>query len=112
MYPTPHTVTHSRPITAGENALGQPITTVQNSQRAVSGWSPKQSNDGGDAVTANRVITELNLLAPGGDWRDGDIVTLPDGRQFIVVGDPADNNAGPFGFQPGYIVTLRRVHHE
>jgi hypothetical protein len=51
--------------------------------------------------------------APGmGDavTMEGVTLTLPDGRVFVVVGDPDDNNAGPFGFTPGYRVTLRRVH--
>lgn len=112
MFPAPHTVTHITRTTTGTDALGQPVTTTTSAQRPVFGWSPKQSDDGGDAVLAGRVITEINLLTSDGDWRDGDTVVLPDAREFVVVGDPEDNNAGPFGFTPGYRVTLRRVHHE
>lgn len=112
MFPTPHTVTHTVRATTGENALGQKVTGSTSVSRRVYGWSPKQSDDGGDAVLAGRVITDINLLTPDGDWADGDTVTLPDGRDFVVVGDPLDNNGGPFGFTPGYVVTLRRVHHE
>jgi len=95
-----------------ENALGQAIVLSATSTRAVYGWSSKSTTDGGDAPTANRVITEVYLLTPDADWRNGDSVVLPDGRKFIVTGDPEDMNAGPFGFQPGYKVTLRRVHDE
>lgn len=112
MLPTPFTVTHTRRIQAGENALGQPVVSESSAPRRVFGWSPKKSDDGAEPALAGRVITEINLLSPDGDWVDGDTVTLPDGRDFVVVGDPHDNNAGPFGFTPGYRVTLRRVHHE
>lgn len=112
MFPTPFTVEHSRPVPAGENALGQVITEAVTESRPVCGWSPEKSEDGAEPALAGRVITEVNLLTPDGDWRDGDTVTLPDGRLFVVVGDPEDNNAGPFGFAPGYKVLLRRVNNE
>lgn len=111
MFPTPHTVTHTTSTQTGENALGQPTVTTTSTERPVFGWSPKTSDDGGEPTLAGRVITEVYLLTPDGDWADGDAVTLPDNRTFVVVGDVEDNNAGPFGFQPGYRVTLRRVHH-
>jgi len=111
MFPTPQTVTHTSREQTGENSLGQPVFDTTSRERAVYGWSPRNTNDGGDAVTADRVITELNLLTPDGDWSDGDTVTLPDGRTFTVVGEPSDSNRGPFGFTPGYRVTLRRVNH-
>lgn len=110
MFPTPHTVTHARRTTSGENALGQPIATFTSADRAVYGWSPKITDSADNPALADRTITEVSLLTPDGDWADGDLVTLPDGREFTVFGEPADSNAGPFGFRPGYRVTLRRVH--
>lgn len=112
MFPTLHTVSHTTRTETGENALGQSVVSETTVQRGVYGWSPRSTTDGDSAATANRVITEVSLLTPDADWRNGDIVVLPDGRQFIVRGDPEDMNAGPFGFQPGYKVTLRRVHDE
>lgn len=111
MYPAPHTVTHSRRIAAGVNALGQQQFVFQTVSRAVYGWNTKVVTDGGgNPEMADRTITEIGLLTPDGDWADGDTVTLPDGREFTVVGDPADSNKGPFGFTPGFKVMLRRVH--
>lgn len=111
MYPTPHTVTHLRRVTDGENALGQTLVTYEAVTRAVYGWSTKTVTDGGgNPELADRTITELALLTPDGGWSDGDKVTMPDGREFTVIGDQSDSNTGPFGFTPGYRVTLRRVH--
>lgn len=110
MFPAPHTVTHAVAEVTGTNALGQPTVELVAQSRNVFGWSPKVNADGSTAVMAGRVITEVYLLTPDGDYSDGDIVTLPDGRDFTVVGEPEDNNGGPFGFTPGYKVTLHRVH--
>jgi len=114
MFPTPHIVTHTTYQSVGADALGQPVTESTSTERAVYGWSPKVVTDGGsDPALASRTITEVALLTPDGDWSDGDTVTLPDGRDFTVVGEPSDSNTGPFGFTPGYKVTLRRVYdHE
>ena len=110
MFPLIHTVSHTTRTVTGENMLGQPFEDTATVDRRVYGWTPRKTTDGGEAATAGRVITEINLLSPDGDWRQGDTVTLPDGRVFVVVGDPDDNNAGPFGFTPGYRILLRRVH--
>lgn len=110
MYPTPHTVTHNVASAPTDNALGQPVIEYASTDRAVFGWSPKSTEDGNGAALVGRTITELYLLAPEGDWAHGDTVTLPGRGDFMVVGDPEDLTAGPFGFAPGYRITLRRVH--
>ena len=110
MFPAPHSVTHAVAEVTGTNALGQATVELTSQSRNVFGWSPKVNTDGSTTVMAGRVITEVYLLTADADWSDGDIVTLPDGRDFTVVGEPEDNNGGPFGFAPGYKVTLRRVH--
>lgn len=111
MFPTPFTVTHSVRVTGAADALGQPTITYTSTTRPVIGWSTKVVTDGGgDPSMAGRTITEVSLLTDAGDWSDGDKVTLPDGREFIIKGDPSDSNTGPFAFTPGYRVTMRRVH--
>lgn len=116
MLPTPYTVIHARRVRDSVNALGQPVDTYQTVSRAVFGWSPKSntgarsSTGGADSALADRTTTEVSLLTPDGDWGDGDKVTLPNGNEYTVIGEPADGNNGPFGFTPGYRVTLRRVH--
>lgn len=109
MLPTPHTVTHSVAAVDGHNALGQAVATYTTRQRTVYGWSTRRNQDGRTADLAGRVITELNLLTPDPDWADGDKVTVPGRGEFVVVGGVDDFGAGPFGFSPGYRVTLRQV---
>lgn len=114
MFPTPYEVAHTTFSVVGENALGQRVTEKVTRQRPVYGWHPAKSGDGAAAALAGQVTTEVHLLMPEPDWRDGDTVTLPDGREFTVVGDVEDFNTGPFaaGLVFGYRARLRRVHNE
>ena len=56
-----------------------------------------------------RVEHDIDLGVPA-DFtaHPNDVVDLPEGR-FEVVGYPADYTRGPFGFQPGKVVELRRI---
>ena len=110
MFPAPWTISHTVAEVTGQNALGQDTVELVTTSRTVFACSPKVNTDGSTTVMAGRVITELYMMTRDGDYSDGDIVTLPDGRDFTVVGEPENNNLGPFGFAPGYKVTLRRVH--
>ena len=60
-----------------------------------------------------RVLWEIDLYVPRGvTSKPADVVDLPlDGSigQFEVVGEIEDFNHGPFGFQPGSVVRLKRV---
>lgn len=109
MFPTPHTVEHATAVKSGENALGQAVIEYTTRSRAVYGWKTKQASDGSAPNLAGRITTEISLATPDGDWADGDLVTLPGVGQFVVDGEPLDMNHGPFGFEPGYRVNLRRV---
>ena len=109
MFPTPHTVEHAVAVKTGENALGQTQLEYVTRSRAVYGWRTTSVADDRSADLAERVITEVSLATPDGDWHDGDLVTLPGQGQFVVHGGVHDCNNGPFGFAPGYRVTLRKV---
>jgi hypothetical protein len=109
LFPTPFTVEHSSQVVTGENALGQAVAEFVTQTRAVYGWSTKSATDGSGADMAGRVTTEVSLLTPDSDWRDGDLVTLPLLGQFTVRGGVHDMSTGPFGFSPGYKVSLRKV---
>ncbi|QGH80299.1 head-to-tail stopper [Mycobacterium phage Malthus] len=114
MFPTPddNKIKHITREKIGENALGQPIYADEPTirEREVYGWRPKLARDGATAALDGRTITELYLLMPEGDYADGDVIELPDGKQYTVQGDVEDFNHGPFGWKPGYRLTMRRVH--
>ncbi|AXH46851.1 head-tail adaptor [Mycobacterium phage Aminay] len=110
MFPTIHTVKHTTERKVGENALGQALTEPTTIERAVYGWRPKLARDGATAELDGRTVTELYLLMPDGDYADGDTIELPGDKQYVVHGEVEDFNHGPFGFAPGYRLTMRRVH--
>ena len=57
----------------------------------------------------DRVIVDLSLFVPPGTEIDAhDKVVLQD-REYEVVGEVEDAGNGPFGFDPGATVQLRRV---
>lgn len=108
MFPTPHTVTHTRRVRDGENILGQPVYTESSSTRAVHGWQPASEDERLAAALAGRTVTDLVLLTPDGDYGPDDRVTV-NGRVYEVFGEVADYTHGPFGFAGGFAVKLRRV---
>lgn len=109
MYPTPHTVTHRTFVKVGENAAGQARTEPRDNARKVSSLRPRRNDTGRAAALADRLITEYSMATPDYDWPHGSVVIDWHGREFTVHGDVEDFNGGPFGFAPGYLVTLRRV---
>lgn len=113
MFPTPFTVQHTRQGKTGENALGQDVLgDPQTVPRDVSSLRHRSTTVGTTGALKDRVIIEYSMATPDSDWTHGDTVTIPDGRDFIVEGGAQDFNSGPFGFEPGYLVTLRRVEEK
>ncbi|ALF01388.1 head-to-tail stopper [Mycobacterium phage LilPharaoh] len=109
MFPTPHKVTHTTSVKVGENAAGQPITETRTRERFVTSLRKRLNEPGAAAADADRVVVEYSMVTPESDWAHGDQVVDWRGRMFTVHGDVDDYNGGPFGFRPGYIVTLRKV---
>ncbi|ALF00445.1 head-tail adaptor [Mycobacterium phage Mufasa] len=110
MFPTPHKVVHVDRVKVGENAMGQALTEPRTRTRWVTSLRPRVNESGTAAALVDRVITEYTMVTPESDWTHGDSVTDARGRKFKVHGDVEDYNLGPFGFTPGYRVTLRRVN--
>lgn len=74
----------------------------------VYGWSTPLSTE--PAVAGHdRVVVDVQLMVPPG-FPAGpyDVIDLPDG-EYQVIGQPEDFNHGPFGWQPGTVLNLRKV---
>ena len=111
MFPTPHKVQHTTRVKVGENAAGQPRTEPRTRERSVTSLRKRVNEPGSEPAAADRVVTEYTMVTPESDWTHGDEITDWRGRTFTVHGDVDDYNGGPFGFRPGFIVTLRRVNN-
>ena len=109
MYPKPHKVLHTTSVKVGENAAGQAKTEPRTRERRVTSLRKRVNEPGPTAVDADQVIVEYTMVTDESDWAHDDLVVDWHGRRFKVHGDVDDYGGGPFGFRPGYIVTLRRV---
>lgn len=131
-YPTPYVVGvhfHSRgAVDAHNNSVDVFIPSLDEdgTPLAVIGWQPAQSSEPSGQYE-ERVIVDLELLVPPSfPARERDVIDLPDGlvypsayswppllpagiARYRVVGAPRDMTKGPFGFQPGKVLMLRRV---
>ncbi len=108
--PEPFEVTHwTRPRLgknpAGQVVYGDPVPR----KRMVRGFEPASANEVQTSQLAGRKVTELMMADDEGDWPSDSVVELWDGRRFEVNGDVRDENLGPYGFRPGYVIPLRRV---
>ncbi|OZD23820.1 hypothetical protein CH253_08130 [Rhodococcus sp. 06-156-3C] len=73
----------------------------------VYGWQSTNSYEP-KLAGPNRVVVEVELLAPESfECGPKDRVWL-NGARFDVIGYPEDANEGPFGFRPGFLVNLKR----
>ncbi|AFN37805.1 head-tail adaptor [Mycobacterium phage MacnCheese] len=109
MFPTPFKVLHTATVSTGTNSAGQAITRPWTVERRITSLRPKQNDTAAAAALRDRLITEYTMVTPDSDWPHGSTVTDWRGWKFTVHGDVEDFNGGPFGFTPGYRVTLRRV---
>lgn len=78
-------------------------------ERDVIGWAPHSSTEV-SGVEPNRIVeTDVDLLVPP-DFQiaSEDVVDLPEG-QFQVNGDPRDFGYGPYGYNPGMVIGLKRI---
>ncbi|MDU1018174.1 MAG: hypothetical protein E7A55_14905 [Clostridium perfringens] len=103
-----HTVTHiAIGDTDGRDAHGNPIGWWADPEvRKVFGWYQSSSSEPSEQG-ANRVSTTLVVLSP---WPAAvkDRIVI-DGIAYEVVGESQDWNHGPFGLEPGYQFTVRRI---
>lgn len=77
--------------------------------RSVYGWAPPGPDD--ELISANRdaVVHDLDLYDPDDSaYSPDDLVTI-NGDEYRVAGGARNYDHGPFGFQPGGVVRLKRV---
>ncbi len=108
MFPTPWTV-QVLPHSAGaEDALGNPTDSWGPGRtEPVYGWAPAgttEVNGSRHAVTA-----DLQVYVPSGFSCSPRDRVIAGGRTYEVQGEVEDFDHGPFGWQPGGQVNLRRV---
>jgi hypothetical protein len=110
-FPTPFEVgwhTWSAGTATGRNTptdVYTPALTATGTSVKVIGWAPTRETE----PNATRVESDIDLFVPPGvASQPKDVVDLPIGR-FEVVGWPQDFTYGPFGFQPGAVIKLKRI---
>lgn len=96
-------------LPGAEDEHGNPIEDwAPATPHKVYGWSAPSSTEP-KMAGHDRVIVDVELLAPEGfPAKPRDLVVL-DGVEFQVLGYAEDFNHGPFGFRPGLVVNLQRV---
>lgn len=94
---------HRNPAKVYTPPLDQPGTPVK-----VYGWSTPFTTEP-KLAGHDRVIVDVELLVPPGfPSAPGSVIDLPVG-QFEVIGEIQDYTRGPFGWEPGGVVNLRRI---
>lgn len=85
------------------DAWGDPVDV------AVHGWHTSATHEP-QIAGHDRVLVDAQVLAPS-SWRPGpkDKVVLPGFGEYRVEGETEDFNHGPFGWEPGNRVNLRKV---
>lgn len=97
------------PLTARKTPTGvyTPALDAAGALRKVITWYPTQQSEPNEV----RVESGLDLMVPPdfGPVTPRDVVDVPGEGRFEVVGHPEDYTKGPFGFQPGKVVKLKRT---
>ena len=105
-FPTPWTVQREAWSSGGLDAHGnQSDTYLAPVDVAVYGWAAPAPEE----RTSERVVIDLRMYAPSGTAANSrDRFILPDGT-YEAQGPAQSYDYGPFGWQPGVVINLRRV---
>ena len=111
MLPTPFEVQHLVRVEDPPNSPTKPKPTWANPvTRRVYGWAPAGTGEPFE-LAREPVTWDIDLYAPA-DFKPGphDRIALPgEALPFDIEGQVQDFSYGPFGFQPGVRIRLRRV---
>lgn len=109
MMPTPFTIGIKRHQTGATDAHGNKVESwAAPIYVGVYSIAPAMSNEPFEAGR-ELVITGLTVLAPATVEIDRRDIVVIDGEDYTVEGEAGNWNQGPFGFEPGISVSLRRV---
>ena len=111
-WPTPFRVGHHVYSPGGPDRHRNPPTYTPprneaGTQVPVYGWSTPSTTEP-KLSGHDRVVVDVELLAPNFTPAPQDLIDLPEGR-YEVVGVTQDYNHGPFDFAPGAVINLRKV---
>lgn len=113
-FPTPYTVGHHARVAGGLDSYRDPDTFTPakgdlGTPHPAYGWAAPQSSEP-KIVGHDRTVVEVELYCPA-DFNPGpgDLIDLPTGKQYVVIGEPEDHNHGFHEWQPGNVINLRRV---
>lgn len=108
-YPEPWSVFVEHRIKGNVDEMGQPIISYNPPvEYAAYGWAPP-SPDTQIRDLGTGVDRDLDVYVSQRITQPLDRVTVPGEGVFTAVGHPEDFNRGPFGFVPGFRVSLKRV---
>lgn len=109
-FPTPWTVQLSKWSYGPKDRFGDqtkvwsdPVT------RNVYGWSPPDLTE--EVFSANRdaVVQDLDIYDPDDSVYAPDDLVIVNGTTYSVLGNTRNYDHGPFGYQPGGVVRVKRV---
>ncbi|WP_069164908.1 hypothetical protein [Nocardia altamirensis] len=116
-FPLRGVIGHHRHRDGGIDAHGNPVpiyTPPANEPGIpirVYGWGPAHSTEP-DLAGHDRVVIEVEVFTPP-QFRPAprDLIDLPSGPpgRYEVIGVAAEANHGPFDWQPGNVITIRKV---
>jgi len=123
--PTPYTIQHAPYIGGDSGAVDDETEGYPGAdefgdavERPVYGWYPGQgsgtsaasaSDTGGSDDYKRRLISYRIVQVPDASVYALRDKVIMDGVEFFVTGDVMNYNTGPFGFQPGGEVFVKRV---
>lgn len=109
MFPVPYTAQWMARVPGPPDDHGTPTWTFADPVPVpVIGWAPPAADQQSFDPTRTAVVRDLDLMAP--QWPGGpQDRALVGGLLYAQIGHPEDFNHGPFGFEPGVRVSLKRV---
>lgn len=110
LFPEPYVVSHEPVLNGGIDDWGNPSESYGTPAAIpVYGWASATA-DAAIRALGTGVKHDVDLFCSTAFCGHRDRVTLPGNPgAYLVEGEPENFNTGPFGFMPGYRVSLKKV---